>query len=67
MTAVFRRESCGMGFRIYGYQTMDYDPFNKGQSCLTQSTLVPYVVRVWSRYPLNLSGNETFAVRLVED
>jgi hypothetical protein len=34
----------------------DYDPFIKRQRAVTELTLWPYVVQVWSRYLQNLEG-----------
>ena len=41
------------------FHTVDYDPFIKSQLAFTQSTLEPYVGENWSRYRLELRGNET--------
>ena len=40
---------------------MDYDPFIKRQLASTQLSAGPYVVQIWSRYPLlDWRGDDTF-------
>ena len=34
-------------------------PVHQKSTCLTQLTLGPYVVRIWSRYPSNLEGTKS--------
>ena len=38
--------------------TVDFDPFIKSQLVSTRSTLGPYVVQMWSRYPQNPTQHE---------
>jgi len=40
-------------------------PFHQKSICLTQSTLGPYVVHIWSRNTLELRGDETFELHRV--
>ena len=42
--------------------TVNYDPFIKSQLAFTQLALGPSVIRIWSRHPLRLGGDETRAV-----
>jgi len=40
-------------------------PFHQKSTCLTQLTLVPKVVQIWSRNTLELGGSETFVLHRV--
>ena len=44
------------------FHTVENDPFIQKSTCLTQLTLGPNVVQIWSRYTLKSSGNETLEV-----
>ena len=47
------------------YHTVDYEPFIKSQLTRTKSTLRPWVVQIWSRYPPESGPNKTFIVHRV--
>jgi hypothetical protein len=45
---------------------VDYGPFIKSQFAPTQLTSRPCMVQIWSRYPPESGGNETFVVHRVD-